>query len=66
MSKKYTLNQEDLVKISKAFGWAMASAVIAFGIMLVEQVDFAEYAFLVPVINVLLYTAKKFVEGNES
>lgn len=63
MSKKYTLNKEDLIKIAQAFGFAMASAVVTFAIMVVEQVDFAEYAFLVPVINVLLYSAKKFLEG---
>ena len=63
MSKKYTLNQEDLLKIAKAFGYAMASAIIAFLIMVVEQVDFAEYAFLVPIINLALYTGKRFLEG---
>lgn len=63
MSNKYTLNKEDLIKIAQAFGFSLASAAIAFLIMVVEQIDFAEYAFLVPIINSLLYGAKKFLEG---
>lgn len=62
MKERYTLQTEDAIKILKAFGWAMASAALAFSIMVVEQVDFAEWAFLVPVINTVLYTLAKFVE----
>ena len=63
MSPKYSLNKEDAVKIAQAFGYAMASAAITFGIMVVEQVDFAEWAFLVPIINAVLYGAQKFIRG---
>lgn len=63
MSPKYSLNKEDAIKIAQAFGFSLASAAVAFLIMVVEQVDFAEYAFLVPVINAGLYGLKKFLEG---
>lgn len=63
MSKKYTLNKADLIKIAQALGFAMASALVAFLITIMEQIDFGEYVFLVPIINVLLYSAKKFLEG---
>lgn len=63
MSKKYTLNKTDLIKIAQAFGFAMASAMVAFLITITEQIDFGEYVFLVPFINVLLYSAKKFLES---
>ena len=63
MTKKYTLNKADLIKIAQAFGFSLASAALTFAIMVVEQVDFAEYAFVVPIINTILYGARKFVEG---
>lgn len=61
-SPKYKLTSEDAKKIGQAFAFSLASASIAFFIMVVEQIDFAEYAFIVPIINAVLYGAKRFVE----
>jgi len=62
-SPKYKLNKADLVKIGMAFLYSLASVTVAFAIATVEQVDFAGYAFLVPVINAVLYSAKKALES---
>lgn len=63
MSPKYALNREDLIKIAQAFAFSMASAAVTFLIMVVEQIDFAEYAFVVPIINAVLYGAKRFLQN---
>ena len=63
MSPKYTLNKEDISKIASAFLFSVLSAMVAVAIMLVQEIDFAQYAFLVPLINVTLYSAKKYLEG---
>ena len=64
MSKKYTLNQVDLIKILQAFLYSLASSAVLFLIMVVEQIDFAEYAFVVPIINAILYGAKRWLQGD--
>lgn len=64
MSPKYSLNKEDFVKIAQAFLFSMGSAAVTFFIMIVEQIDFAEYAFLVPIINAVLYGAKRFLQSS--
>ena len=63
-SPKYSLNKEDLIKITTAFGFSLASATVAFLILTVEQIDFAQYTFLVPIINIALYSAKRYLEGD--
>ena len=65
MSPKYRLNKEDGLEIGKVLLWSGRSAISATAILVVEQVDFAEYTFVVPLINVLLYTAKRFVDSKE-
>ena len=64
-STKYTLNKEDSKKILEVIGWTTASAVIAVLIEVVAQVDFGSYIWIVPLINTLLYTVKKFVEEKQ-
>lgn len=63
MSSKYSLNQEDLKKIAMAILFSMASAVVSTLIVVVGDMDFGSYAFLIPVVNAGLYSAKKFLEG---
>lgn len=63
MSPKYTLNKEDGIKILSAFAYSMAAAVLTFSVTIVQEIDFGEYTFLVPVINTVLYTLIKWVEG---
>jgi hypothetical protein len=63
MSKKYSLNGEDFKKIFMTIAFSGASAVVATLIVVVGEVDFGAYAFLIPMINAVLYGIKKFVEG---
>jgi hypothetical protein len=63
VSKKYSLNKEDLVKILMALAYSGASAIVATLIVVVGEMDFGSYAFLIPMINALLYGAKKWLEG---
>lgn len=63
MSAKYSLNQEDFKKIAMALLFSMASAVVSTLIVVVGDMDFGSYAFLIPVVNAGLYSAKKFLEG---
>lgn len=63
MSEKYSLNGEDLKKILMALAFSAASAMISTMIVLIGNMDFGSYAFLIPVVNAGLYGAKKFLEG---
>ncbi len=62
-SPKYTLNNTDLKKIGQAILFSAASAVISTLILLVGEIDFGAYAFLIPTVNAALYSVKKFLEG---
>lgn len=62
MSPKYSLNKEDGKKIGSAFIFSLLSAAVAFLIGIVQEIDFAQYAFIVPVINVFLYSIKRWAE----
>jgi len=65
MSPKFTLNELDYKKILQAILFAGASAMIGALILVVADTQFPpEYAFLVPLINGLLYGAKRFFEGS--
>lgn len=63
MSPKYSLNKEDLFKIASALLFSVLSAMAVTAIALIQEIDFGAYAFLVPLINVILYSAKKYLEG---
>ena len=63
MSPKYSLNEVDLKKIGTAIFYSIAAAVISTLIVVVGDMDFGTYAFLIPTINTVLYTAQKFVAG---
>lgn len=62
MSKKYSLNREDAYKIGQTILYTVASAIISTLIVVVGEMDFGAYAFLIPLINTMLYSAKKFLE----
>lgn len=65
MSPKYTLNELDYKKIAQTLAFSGLSAIFAALIIIVGDTEFPpEYAFLVPVINTILYTAKRFFEGS--
>lgn len=65
-SKKYTLNKHDLGEIAKVIGWSMASALVVILIDIVGMLEFpAEYAFVVPIVNVVLVALKKFIQEKQ-
>ena len=63
MSKKYSLNKEDAYKIGQTVLYTVASAVVSTLIVVIGDMDLGAYAFLIPLINTGLYSAKKFFEG---
>lgn len=66
-SQKYTLNAEDLKKIAMAMVYSGSAAAIAVLAAALEQVELPSmYLALVPVINAMLYTAVKFLQGKAS
>lgn len=64
MSPKYSLNKEDGIKILEVIAWTVASSVVAVLISILAELDVpAQYAFLVPIANTILYTAQRFLAG---
>ena len=52
-------------KAMKVFGWSMASAFVALALSLTGALEFpGEYAFVVPIINTVLYALKEFISNN--
>lgn len=65
MSPKYTLNELDYKKILQTLAFSGLSAIFASLIIIVANTEFPpEWAFLVPVINTILYALKRFFEGS--
>ena len=64
-SQKYNLNQEDLLKIGKVFGWVLLSTTVSFFITLLPQLEVGNMVWLIPVVNMLLVTAQKFIKENQ-
>lgn len=62
------LNKQELTKIWKTFVYSMASAVVGFLITLIPGLNIPpEYAaiatFVVPIVNTILVTIKKLLDG---
>jgi hypothetical protein len=65
MSGPYRFGEEEARKSLKVFGWSIASAFVALGLSLVGALDLpADYAFVVPIINSVLYAAHQFIKNN--
>lgn len=63
-SKKYKLNKEDGMKVLKGFGIAMGGAAAAFGLNMLPQVDWGQYAYVViPMASVALNAIIKACRG---
>ena len=63
--EKYKFGSVELQKSLKVLGWTMASALIVLGLDLVQIIDFpVQYAFIVPVVNSILYSLKELVADN--
>ena len=62
---RFQFKQYEAYKALKVLGWSVASALIAFLIALLDATEVpVEYAFLVPLVNVILYSLKEFVTDN--
>lgn len=65
MSPKYTLNAEDLKKIAMAMVYSGLAAMLVVLIAALEQAELPSiYMALVPVINAMLYSLVKFLQGS--
>lgn len=63
-SKRFRLNKEEALSVAKVAGWTIAAALVALGIDLVNLIEIpVEYAFIVPIINTVLYALKEFIQG---
>lgn len=62
-SEKYSFNSEDLKKIGTTILFSVGATVVSTLIVVIADMDFGSYAFLIPIINTGLYSAKKFLEG---
>jgi len=63
MTKSFSFDRENAKKVYKVFLWTMASAIVALGISLLGVVEMpAEYVWVVPVVNTVLYAIKEFIE----
>ena len=64
---RFVLSEYEGKKALKVFGWSVGSAVVALLLSLVGAIDFpADYAFVVPVINSVLYLVKEWIADNSN
>lgn len=67
MSRKYTLNKEDLYDILGVVAWSGASAVVATLLTIIPELELpTQYMFVVPIVNSVLYSLHKFLQGRVS
>jgi hypothetical protein len=65
MSQKYTLNEEDLKKIAMSMVYSGLAAMLIVLIAALEQAELPSvYMALVPVVNAMLYSVVKFLQGS--
>lgn len=63
-SKRYTLNQEDLIKILTGAGLALGGALITYLTEIVGQIDLGVYTpVFVAVMSILINAFRKFLSG---
>ncbi len=64
MSPKFSLNQEDLVKILKGAGIAMGGALLTYLLQVVPNINFGVYTpGVVALLSILINAGLKFVQG---
>lgn len=67
MSKKYTLNKEDLLQIAKVLGYTCATALVSSALMVMQETEVpVEYATYAVVLNIVLVSLKKFLAGTQA
>jgi len=66
MSPQYSLNNADLLAMLKVMAWSLSATIVTVLIAFADNIVIEpEYAFLLPVINSLLYGIKLFIEGRD-
>lgn len=61
-SPTLTFDRQNGERVLKVFGWTMAAAIVALVLDLINFVTLpAEYAFVVPLVNTVLYAVKEFL-----
>lgn len=64
MSPKYKLDKNDVTEMLKVMAWSLGSTIVTVLIAFTENVEVPiEYAFLLPVINTILYSVRLFFAG---
>ena len=64
MSKKYTLNKQDGLKILKGAGMAIGGSLIAYLLTTINDVDFGTYGYIaIPLCSIVLNSLDKFFKG---
>jgi len=66
-SKRFTLNQEDVIKILTGASIAMGGALVTYLTEIVGQIDLAEWTpVFVAVASIGINALKKFIEGRNN
>lgn len=64
-TKSFALGSKELANIFKVFAWTVASALVALFIDWLGLIEVpAEYAFVVPLVNTMLYSLKEWIADN--
>ena len=64
MSKKYTLNKQDLIKIGKGAGIAIGGSICAYLTTIIPEMDFGPQTLLISTIAMILINAAlKYFSG---
>jgi len=64
MSKKYTLNKQDLIKIGKGAGIAVGGSLLAYLATIIPEMDFGPQTLIISTIAMILINAGlKFFSG---
>lgn len=61
----FRIGKSELKKISKVLAWSFGSAFVVFLLGVVEAVEVpAQFEFLVPLANTILYSLKEWIADN--
>lgn len=64
MSKRFTLNKEDSLKIAKGAGIAISGALLTYLAQVLPNVDFGQYSLIIaPILSILINAGLKLVKG---
>lgn len=67
MSGPFKFGEEEVRKSLKVFGWSMGAALVALAISLTGALELpGEYAFIVPIVNTVLYALNEWIKDNRA